>query len=207
LCAGDIASHGVVLVEETDMSVGFKLRPNTYSRMSHLPSPYKINEAGVPVPGAPDFIPQAQLRYGTPLPPWQPLDSAPGLHEPEFEYFLSNIATKNPDWFEQNGYGKATGNLTADFIEAHDAWYGQGAYEAVWHESERLDGQAPPVEPPPVDPPPVDPPLPPPVDPTKERHHFTAEMRDTAIKMDTWVPAERLKQRKRLQELAAEVLK
>ncbi len=134
------------------MSVGFKLKPNTYSRMSHLPAPYIINEAGVPVPGAPDFVQQVQLRYGTPLPDWQPFDSAPGLHEPEFEYFLANIAIKDPSWFENNGFGKATGGTVADFIEAHDAWYGKGAYEAVSEKSADLDKVDP--APPPVPPPP-----------------------------------------------------
>lgn len=190
------------------MSVGFKLPPGTYSRMDHLPAPYVINEAGYPVPGKPDFIAQVQLRYGKPMDQWLPFDSAQGLHVSEFYGFLTTLATKDPGWFERNGFGKATGGTVPDWVEAHDAWYGRGAYEAVRDAAKALEA---PVEPPTPTPPPVEPPTPPtppppPPPPPVNTALPTERMKETARMMPSWLPPDKVARRARLDELARWIL-
>lgn len=172
------------------MSVGFKLRPFTYSRMSHLPAPHIIDQNAIPVIGAPDYVEQYQKRWGKPMDPWLPFDSAPGLHDVEFIYFLENIAKNNPGWFEANGYGKSDGGTTPSYIEYTDAWYGMRAYDDVWAESKRLDGIVTPPAPPTPPTPPV-PPTPPP-----ETKHVPSE-----INCEGWLLDEGL-----LEVLPADVL-
>jgi hypothetical protein len=175
------------------MGVGFKLPTNrvVYSRMTHLPAPYKINTAFDPeayAAGSPNWTKAVQGRYGTPLDPWLPFDSAPGLHSSAYTDALATIAAGNPGWFAQRGYGAATGATSTEdvsFNEEHDAYYASGINDEVIQEAARLGAGVPPDEE-------EDDPLSMP----------TAEMKDTASKLVSWIPVNRPKRRQLADELA-----
>lgn len=74
--------------------------------------------------GSGDFIEAHNRRYGR-AKPGNVMADVPGLHATTvIPVWLSEIAAANPGWFEANGLGRATGNLTPSEEEIHDAQAG-----------------------------------------------------------------------------------
>lgn len=134
------------------MAVGFVLPPGTRSR-ANTDEPQAILQQFLPwgdsgndtrdefsIPGSPEnnrFLATFQGRYGKAR-PGQPIPDAPGLHHTDYEAALTEIATSNPGWFAQRGFGSATGSRNPSRQEVFDAQYAANIHQEVIDEARRL---------------------------------------------------------------------
>lgn len=134
------------------MAVGFVLPPGTRSR-ANTDQPQAILQQFLPwgdsgndtrdefsAPGSPEnnrFLETFQERYGRAR-PGQPIPDAPGLHHTDYEAALTEIATSNPGWFAERGFGSATGRTDPSRQEIFDAQYAFSIHQQVIDEARRL---------------------------------------------------------------------
>jgi hypothetical protein len=134
------------------MAVGFVLPPGTRSR-ANTDQPQAILQQFLPwgdsgndtrdefsAPGSPEnnrFLQTFQGRYGKAR-PGQPIPDVPGLHHTDYESALTEIATSNPGWFAERGFGSATGRTDPSRQEIFDAQYAANIHQEVIDEARRL---------------------------------------------------------------------
>ena len=128
--------------------VGFEVPENTPSRASFIEAPQAIRKQYRPWgpsgnDSAGEFSPPdspaykvfvlafwgrfGKLRTSKQNPSGLLVPESPADHWTQWEQYLTAIATHNPGFWAERGYGKATGNTTPTREEIIDAWMAGGS--------------------------------------------------------------------------------